>query len=146
MNNMADFLNQLPTVEQPPHSECVICLLPYGAAQDEGTIEHPVRLPCNHIVGSNCISQWLHPDKEAKNSCPLCRRKFFAGGNMLVRTLGDDSMFRVGRNWWVPEASELRTGHDVWGREHPIFRTLTPQQDPEGLWSETGYERGVDGA
>ena len=45
MNNMADFLNQLPTVEQPPHSECVICLLPYGAAQDEGTIEHPVRLP-----------------------------------------------------------------------------------------------------
>ena len=46
---MADFLNQLPTVEQPPHSECVICLLPYGVAQDEGTIEHPVRLPVSDL-------------------------------------------------------------------------------------------------
>ena len=76
------FLDGLPKValgELPPDSTCMICLDAYGTqTPDNGDItEFPVRLPCEHHVGSECISIWLSPDKRAQNSCPYCRAKFF---------------------------------------------------------------------
>lgn len=42
-------------------------------SQETGLLEYAIRLPCNHIVGSGCITQWLH----SNNTCPLCRCVFF---------------------------------------------------------------------
>ena len=54
--------------------DCVICLQEIGKKDpDTGVAESQVRLPCEHVVGSNCITVWLRTN----NSCPLCRRVFF---------------------------------------------------------------------
>ena len=54
--------------------KCVICLQEIGK-MDPGTgvAESQVRLPCEHVFGSSCITVWLRTN----NSCPLCRRVFF---------------------------------------------------------------------
>lgn len=75
------FLSQLLLVEnsvQNDDSQCCICGHDYGSLRpDSGTIECQTRLPCNHSIGSGCISIWLSPTGSAENSCPFCRREFF---------------------------------------------------------------------
>ena len=45
--------------------QCPICLDAYGTKPED----HPVRLPCSHIVGASCIEEWI-----AHNPvCPSCR-------------------------------------------------------------------------
>lgn len=54
--------------------ECIICMEDWGTINPKtGLAEIPIRLPCKHIVGKGCITQWLH----SNNTCPLCRRVFF---------------------------------------------------------------------
>lgn len=54
------FLSQLLLVEnrvQNDDSQCCICGHDYGSLRpDSGTIECQIRLPCNHSIGSGCIS------------------------------------------------------------------------------------------
>ena len=42
-------------------------------SRETGLIKLQLRLPCGHVVGSECIAVWL----KANNSCPICRREFF---------------------------------------------------------------------
>ena len=77
---MADqFLRQLLATQNQvssdeKHSQCSICLENCGEmAPETGLIERAVRLPCEHVVGSGCITQWL----QTNNTCPICRRVFF---------------------------------------------------------------------
>ncbi|KAL8793066.1 MAG: hypothetical protein Q9195_004378 [Heterodermia aff. obscurata] len=44
---------------------CAICQEPM-----EGGSERAIRLPCSHIFGKRCITEWLLE----QNSCPKCRR------------------------------------------------------------------------
>ena len=76
-----EFLHSLPQVGEadlPEGSECGICQEKYGKADPQtGTVDTPVRLPCQHILGSDCISRWVSPDEHGKNTCPFCRYVFF---------------------------------------------------------------------
>ena len=75
------FLEGLPKVckdQLPPGATCMICWEEYGTvASDNGTIEHAVRLPCSHDVGSECIANWLSPSDGSGNACPMCMTVFF---------------------------------------------------------------------
>lgn len=75
------FLQQLPKIplgELPADSSCMICLNAYGAQSAEnGIVESPIRLPCTHHVGLECITLWLSANRTAKTSCPYCRKDFF---------------------------------------------------------------------
>ena len=66
-------LHQLPKVpdyELPTDSCCPICFPSYeNPTPDSGSFERAVRLPCNHLFGSECLSEWLTQNK----TCPLCR-------------------------------------------------------------------------
>ena len=88
------FLEQLPKIplgELPAGSSCMICLNTYGAQSAEnGTIESPVRLPCTHHVGLECITIWLSADKTGKISCPYCRKSFLPVRPRPYRTIEDD--------------------------------------------------------
>ncbi|KAL8901578.1 MAG: hypothetical protein Q9192_000459 [Flavoplaca navasiana] len=81
-----DYLDQLKhQVVQPANddNECSICLEPFstsGQGQRNQTAdvgETPVSLPCGHVFGFTCIERYLSPFGEARNSCPICRRKLF---------------------------------------------------------------------
>lgn len=48
--------------------DCSICFNP---------LTHPVRTPCNHTFDQHCLLQWLAAGSK-HNTCPLCKRVFFA--------------------------------------------------------------------
>ncbi|KAL2037399.1 hypothetical protein N7G274_009884 [Stereocaulon virgatum] len=77
-----DFLRALPNVRRGEMTikgqKCSICLEPFGTTPSErGVIERPKRLPCHHVVGSECIHTWVSPNLGNKHSCPICRYKLY---------------------------------------------------------------------
>ena len=75
------FLDQLPeisTKDLPNDTVCHICMDEFGSTEDP---EPPVKLPCGHVIGRNCISRCL----KTKNSCPLCRRVVLPQDNSCYR-------------------------------------------------------------
>lgn len=77
-----EFLRNLPQVGEadlPKGSECGICQEKYGKVDPHaGGMDAPVRLPCQHIIGSDCIRKWVSPGENDKNTCPFCRYVFFS--------------------------------------------------------------------
>ena len=72
-------------VQSDEDQRCIICLELCGTMNDEtGLLELAIVLPCNHIVGSGCIAQWLH----SNNTCPMCRHVFFPAPSRLHREYG----------------------------------------------------------
>ena len=79
------FLEALPIVkkeELPENSQiCHICKelfdAPNVVPEMTDIAEVPVKLPCNHIMGEDCLKKWL----ENNNSCPLCRNNLFGQSN-----------------------------------------------------------------
>ena len=67
----ASFFNGLPLALssslRADDRNCSICLTAYVNG------EQPLRLPCSHVFGRDCLRTWL----EEHNSCPLCRRELF---------------------------------------------------------------------
>ena len=62
-------------------SSCPICTETFVASDADPDAEKPVRLPCNHIFGEECIIHWFSTDNDdgsPHNTCPLCRRILFA--------------------------------------------------------------------
>lgn len=62
---------------------CGICHENFGEEEEEeeeSESKHdPVRLPCGHIFGEECIVYWL----VSENTCPYCRRDYGAPGEVL---------------------------------------------------------------
>ncbi|KAL9077209.1 MAG: hypothetical protein Q9161_000475 [Pseudevernia consocians] len=74
------FLQSLPplSLTDLPHDnkDCPICMEPYLAAQHN---ESPVRLPCTHVMGKDCLQSWLNSSNlnRNNNTCPMCRAVLF---------------------------------------------------------------------
>ncbi len=72
------FLDRLLPVEyMPEDSECDICQESYTSSE-----ETPVRLPCGHIVGLACITNWL--GLQNKNTCHYRCELFPAQGQRAL--------------------------------------------------------------
>ena len=79
------FLSHLPRVGRGilgnENQCCSICMEDYGTTESlTGIIERPVKLPCNHIMGSECISIWVSAPStggSGNNTCPICRHVLF---------------------------------------------------------------------
>lgn len=80
-----DFLGVLPRPILghlgPYEKECHFCRKDFkcdGLAiitSDNKALEIPVRLPCEHVLGSICLGRWMRT--APADSCPLCRRQLF---------------------------------------------------------------------
>ena len=53
----------------------MICQEQYGTVTNDGILEHLVRLPCDHVLGNDCIEKW--PYDNDQNTCPYCRKELF---------------------------------------------------------------------
>ncbi|KAL2063103.1 hypothetical protein VTL71DRAFT_6175 [Oculimacula yallundae] len=63
-------INTLEDNEQD--RSCTICTDPLGVAQADHEAEEPCSLPCGHIIGRSCITQWL----ETNTTCPFCWKDY----------------------------------------------------------------------
>ena len=63
-------LNDLPKDDR----DCPICIETYSRLG-----EHPVRLPCGHLMGKTCLFKWLNSSvvNANRNACPTCRADLF---------------------------------------------------------------------
>ncbi|KAL9071981.1 MAG: hypothetical protein Q9161_003913 [Pseudevernia consocians] len=94
----AVFLARLPKVGRgilaQEDQRCSICMEVYGTTPSaSGIIERAVRLPCNHVIGSECISLWLTPSpsqRSSNNTCPVCRYVLFEASSQETETDDDD--------------------------------------------------------
>jgi len=73
------FVRKLPVISMRaiPADEhtCGICLDAYLTGD---RLEQPIKLPCGHILGHECIAEWLSPEEDVQqNTCPLCRYELF---------------------------------------------------------------------
>lgn len=100
---------------------CTICTDPLGVAQEDHEVEDPCSLPCGHIIGRSCITQWLM----ANTTCPLCRRDYKIE---LSRARGHTQGYRV-----LAPAAPLRVITPEVRREAQIAqsRRHREEQDPE---------------
>ena len=76
--------NTVPSVSSPDpstsaktfngeDSRCNICQEEFDTGDEP---EIPLTLSCGHVLGSMCLSRWLHvPDR--KHGCPICRKTLF---------------------------------------------------------------------
>lgn len=71
---------------------CMICFEEFGQPLEDGTPgEQAVRLPCNHVYGSDCLTQWVRnwtPGSQG-SVCTLCRENFGVTG--VAEPLSDPS-------------------------------------------------------
>lgn len=71
------FMLSLPKVNisdiDGEEKECSVCRVTFETSDDQHVPpEYPVRLPCQHTMGSSCIRRWLRPFGKSKH-CPMCR-------------------------------------------------------------------------
>ena len=73
-----ELFDLLPQEHSPVDEKCPICLEIYGTTISQGsTAEDAVRLrTCSHVVGRECIKQWIKSEDFAKE-CPLCRADIY---------------------------------------------------------------------
>lgn len=67
-------LARVPLDELGPditEKDCPICLSEYGTASATDT---PIKLPCQHILGADCLFTWL---MSGRTTCPHCRLQVF---------------------------------------------------------------------
>lgn len=68
--------------EEDGDRSCGICRLEFGSL-DEGDAqaEQPLKLPCQHVFGDQCIKTWLGAGSAGaatnRRSCPTCREELF---------------------------------------------------------------------
>lgn len=68
------FLRSLHVLPASDHPEAVnTCPICQEAFENTARREVPVRLPCHHVFGALCISEWI----SIKRTCPLCRTVLF---------------------------------------------------------------------
>lgn len=144
------FLQSLATIDPTDlpadERDCDVCFQAYRPWSDQ---EHQfedcvaTRLPCNHVVGSRCIFQWLWPLIEVQqNSCPYCRKTLFPKMASIRKVEGlqervDLSDWRAERFCRAPSAREQRL-LAIWTRRVVEFRIT------QALWElDKNYKKGL---
>ena len=76
----------------PQHDETSWGILPPRTPSDRGSnpTDPPVRLPCNHIIGKDCLRSWLQSSvlNRNNNTCPMCRTVLY-NRDILANQLRD---------------------------------------------------------
>ena len=103
------FLKSLPVLSRmdlPEGSqECPICMEQYQGPPHR---ERPVRLPCKHVMGKDCLQQWQKSCEIEfnNNTCPICRAVLFKKDNDFLE-------------------AQVQSMHDALGQVPELYRSRT---------------------
>ena len=103
------FLKSLPVLSRMDlpegNQECPICMEQY---QDPPHRERPVRLPCKHVMGKDCLQQWQKSCEIEfnNNTCPICRAVLFKKDDDFIEDQRQSMHDALGQ---VPELYSSRT-------------------------------------
>ena len=129
------------------NKNCHICLEPFEKVWNG---EQPVRLPCTHVVGKDCLLKWLQssPTNMNNNTCPIVRHTFFlplpfnysyadsqkCRAVLFERTVIEDRQEHIAdRRDQTPEYFTSRVQHDLAHLRRAIYRNHTEQERDEAL-------------
>ena len=85
-------LKPLSLMDLPKNNrDCPICLEPYLTPCPG---ERPVRLPCHHVMGKDCLQKWVKSDVRNRNNnaCPYVRHLLFSLPTLPLYTRGQTSL------------------------------------------------------
>lgn len=143
------FLESLPVVkleDLPENCEsCHICQELFDDPDPEVMVESPVKLPCNHTMGSTCLEKWLDGNNlgstrlekwlEGNNTCPMCRADLYE----LIRARMAE-LFEIPRELEGEEDGEVaaRYGAYFFSSQREILRyAMNTNED----WAEEAASR-----
>lgn len=122
-------LNDLPE----GNKDCPICIESYDVPRSS---ESPVRLPCSHVMGKECLRKWLKSSvsNRNKNACPICRAVLIqhhrpSRGDLLRENR--DTMAQV------PEASTATVESDLARFNAHLNHTYSLMRDVRGSLEQT---------
>ncbi|MCJ1463274.1 hypothetical protein MMC07_001880 [Pseudocyphellaria aurata] len=84
-SRVESFIARFPQVDPTTFAEeeqsCPICSSRYSVPTTATRSEDPdtepaIRPPCHHVIGRNCLGNWL---KRGKSTCPICRARLLPG-------------------------------------------------------------------
>ena len=122
------FLKPLPVLsltDLPKDSqECPICLELYQGPPHK---DNPIRLPCSHVIGKDCLLSWLKTcTLNGKNhTCPICRAILFDRDTTSPEAWQQRINDVLGQ---VPELSRPSVRSDVEGIEQIARRIRTTRE------------------
>lgn len=131
------FLQTIPYVEaleQSDDTDCFICKEPYDMRNRKWSFgashNYPVRLPCRHVLGIQCLAHWMF-SPDFGNQCCLCHAPILHGQD---REFFFDDAARIMRC--------VRTATSGAGKEETIheIRALQARSLTEGI-SRVGLDR-----
>lgn len=123
------FLKSLPVLSltdlPKDGQECPICLEMYQGPPHE---DNPVRLPCSHVIGKDCLLGWLKTCNVngKKNTCPICRAILFDHDTSSREAWQQRINDVLGQ---VPELSRPSVRNDVDGLDRVARRIPTTTRE-----------------
>ncbi len=133
-NRAETFLKSVPmvlAVDLPDDNrDCPICMEEYVTPEH---YEPPVRLPCDHVIGKDCLRSWLKSSvlNLNNNTCPMCRTVLY-NRDILADHLRDID----GMTDHIPEDTRSRQRIDH-------ARLLEEATNPLGSYGEQREEWGA---
>ena len=108
-----DFLLKVPYINvkelTEDDRECYVCKEPYNGALKEWApgepIHYPVRLPCGHHIGLQCLTRWLL-SANYDNHCPMDRVKLVTHTQHVIAS--EDSLFLKMLEGFLDPVNEAR--------------------------------------
>ncbi|KAL9133830.1 MAG: hypothetical protein Q9175_004987 [Cornicularia normoerica] len=150
------FIKSLPVVSHTDLSQdtqdCPICIEQYYSLQHS---ESPVRLPCSHIMGKECLLRWLKSSASntTNNSCPICRAVLLGRDHRPLEDrpldLQSDDLREMHNRYGLRTSNELARlrGVNEARRDEEHQRTLIRREEAHQrmlLWREEEHERALE--
>lgn len=145
------FVNSLTSLELDDLPEDKRCCGICGDNYLEGEFEEmPLELPCEHVFGKQCISQWFSSiprldDNLRHDNCPLCRKQYITEKKETIDTVGGLAQLLRDANYLLTARGPLRLTHDgrrQWeGVKNYVDEYLQEQEELEQDYKAVRNER-----
>lgn len=110
---------------------CHICQQEYDTGDEP---EIPLALSCGHVLGSVCLSRWLHvPDR--RHGCPMCRKTLFRARDEYDSSDYDDDLEEGEIEEDEAMSLDQEEEEDLWANVVDNNNYILHPDEEEALWA-----------